>query len=306
MSEPDADVDAGRYTVPGLERGLRILAEFSRTEATLTGAELARRLGAPRSTVFRLLMTLESMSFVERTNDGRAFRLGVAVLRLGFEYLNSQDVTERGRPIIEQLRNATGHPVNLVVRDEREIVYIQRAIVASPFSGAVSIGTRLPAHATVLGQVLLSRQSLSQLRRLYPEAQLERFGPNTPTTAAALFELAQAIRRCGFGISEGAYEAHISTIAAPVFDETGQVIAAIGLTVPGGMIPAVSRDQLVAQTREAAARLSALLNYRGSPELPDEPAVRALGKAAPGSNANAARGSSALAAQPQGSAGKVA
>ncbi len=81
-------------------------------------------------------------------------------------------------------------------------------------------------HASVLGHVLLGNQSLSQLRRLYPEPKLERLGPNTPETAADLFDVAQAIRRRGYGISEGAYEAHIATIAVPVADVSGHVVAA--------------------------------------------------------------------------------
>ncbi|MCA3187464.1 MAG: helix-turn-helix domain-containing protein, partial [Cupriavidus sp.] len=85
-----------KYIVPGLERGLRLLGEFSSKDRTLSAAELARRLQVPRSTVFRLLATLEMMGFVERTDGGREFRLGMAVLRLGFDYLASLELTELG------------------------------------------------------------------------------------------------------------------------------------------------------------------------------------------------------------------
>ena len=111
--------DNDRYTVPGLERGLRILCEFSRREPTLTAPELARRLGVPRSTVFRLLMTLENMGFVERTDDGRAHRLGVAVLRLGFEYLASLELTQLGTPLLQRLceeLRKVGEPLAFVLK----------------------------------------------------------------------------------------------------------------------------------------------------------------------------------------------
>ena len=78
-----------RYTVPALERGLQLLGLFDRSTRTLTPPEIARRLNLPRSTVFRILNTLEALGFVERTDGGRAVRLGLAVLRLGFEYLAS-------------------------------------------------------------------------------------------------------------------------------------------------------------------------------------------------------------------------
>jgi DNA-binding IclR family transcriptional regulator len=267
-----------RYTVPGLERGLRILCEFSRREPTLTAPELARRLGVPRSTVFRLLVTLEQMGFVERTEDGRAHRLGLAVLRLGFEYLASLNITELGRPILERMRDATGYAASLVVRDGRDIVYIQRALAHSPFASSVSVGTRLPAHATVLGHVLLSDLSLSQLRALYPEARLEGASANTPANADELFELVQQTRARGHVMAEGFFERHISTVAAPVFGETGHVVAAIGLTVPGGQIAEDQRPALVAEVRGAATQLSTLLNFQPEPAEDAAPAALALRK----------------------------
>jgi DNA-binding IclR family transcriptional regulator len=261
-----------RYTVPGLERGLRILSEFSRKEPVLTPPEIARRLGVPRSTVFRLLTTLESMGFVERTDDGRAYRLGLAVLRLGFEYLGTLGITELARPILERARDETGFAASLVVRDGRDIVYILRAAARSPFASSVSVGTRLPAHATVLGHVLLSDLSLSQVRALYPEGELERSSASTPRDADALFELAQQARQRGHVLSEGFFEAHISTVAAPVHGENGHVIAALGLTIPGGNIPEGKRAALVACVRGAATELSTLLNYRGEDD-PDSGAA---------------------------------
>jgi DNA-binding IclR family transcriptional regulator len=262
MTEADAD----RYTVPGLERGLRILCEFSRREPSLTAPELARRLGVPRSTVFRLLVTLEKMGFVERTADGRSHRLGLAVLRLGFEYLASLSIIELGRPLLERLRDDTGHSASLVVRDGRDIVYLQRAAAASPFASSVSVGTRLPAHATVLGHVLLGDLSLSELRALYPEPRLEGSSPNTPRDATALFERVHQARERGYVLAEGFFEPHISTVAAQVFDEDGHVAAALGLTVPGGEIPEDERAGLVARVHGAATQLSTLLNFRHEPQ----------------------------------------
>ena len=94
---------ADRYNVPALERGLRVLCEFSRESRTLSAPELARRFDLPRSTVFRLLTTLENMGFLERAEGGRDYRLGLAVLRLGFEYLSSLELTELGQPVIARL-----------------------------------------------------------------------------------------------------------------------------------------------------------------------------------------------------------
>jgi DNA-binding IclR family transcriptional regulator len=161
-----------------------------------------------------------------------------------------------------------GYATCLVVRDGRDIVYVARAAARSPFASLVSIGTRLPAHATVLGQVLLADLSLSQMRALYPEGRLEAISANTPATAEALFDVVQQIRQRGHVLAEAYFEAHICTVAAPVFGDRGQVVAALGLTVPGVRIADDQRAGLVAQVRGAATQLSTLLNYDHEAQAP--------------------------------------
>jgi DNA-binding IclR family transcriptional regulator len=253
-----------KYIVPGLERGLRLLGEFSRNERTLSAAELARRLQVPRSTVFRLLTTLEMMGFVERTDGGREFRLGMAVLRLGFDYLASLELTELGRPLLDRLRDEINYPCNLVVRDGRSIVYVAKSVAPTPFASSVNVGTRLPAHATVLGRVLLEDLTLDELRTLYPEPELEVFSESTPKTVEALFDMVQRDRQRGYVLQEGFFETSISTIAAPVRDRSGKVVAALGATIPASRIDPARLDTMVEQVRGAAVALSRLLDYRPS------------------------------------------
>ena len=260
--EPITENDAERrYTVPALERGLRLLMEFSRHEHTLTPPELARRLDLPRSTVFRMLNTLEELGFVERTDGGRAFRLGISVLRLGFEYLSSLDLTELGTPILGRLRDKVGCACNLVVRDRRSIVYVAKVAPASWIASSVTVGTRLPAHATVFGRVLLSDMSLEQLRALYPEEHLERHTAQTPGNTLALFDMLQSDRLQDCVVGEGYFEISISTVAAEVRNETGSIVAALGATVPYTSIEPAQRDSLILNICEAAHELSAALGY---------------------------------------------
>lgn len=121
-----SDDSQDKYIVPGLERGLLLLCEFSRKDRTLTAPELARRLKLPRSTIFRLLTTLEAMGFV--TRNGNEYRLGMAVLRLGFEYLASLELTELGQPLLNRLCDEIRYGYGLGL-DRR------RRAVAEPFEG---------------------------------------------------------------------------------------------------------------------------------------------------------------------------
>ena len=255
------DNSAEKYMVPALERGLRLLQEFGRDNHQRGAPELARRLQLPRATVFRMLNTLESMGFLQRVN-GNDYRLGLAVLRLGFEFLSSLDLTELGQPIIEQLCFEIELPCNIVVRDGRSIVYVAKVKPPTPLTSSVRVGTRLPAHATLLGRVLLADLSLPELRVLYPEEQLEVFSNRTPSTVMDLFNLVQADRERGYVYGAGYYENSISTIAAPVRDHTGMVVAALGATLASQGVESETLPELVDKVCTAADKLSALMNYR--------------------------------------------
>ncbi|AIO70175.1 IclR family transcriptional regulator [Burkholderia oklahomensis] len=274
MSEPllkDAD-DAkndSNYVVPGLERGLRILAEFSPREPVLGAPELSKRLGIPRTTVFRLLQTLESLGFLERADKDRNYRLGVAVLRLGFEYLSSLELTDLGLPVIEGLRDATGFTTHIVIRDGRDVVFVAKAQNAGHAFGSVrvNVGTRLPAHATTHGHVLMGDLSLAQLCALYPEPALERVTKATPETVDALFSVIRDDARRGYGIGNSAFERDISVVTAPVRNDASKIVAVVTVTVPRPEIDAsLVADGLIDKVLRAAAELSRRLNYRPDDE----------------------------------------
>ena len=247
IATEEADKGEPTYIVPGLERGLKILTEFSPREPVLGAPELSRRLGIPRTTVFRLLQTLESLGFLERADKDRNYRLGVAVLRLGFEYLSSLELTDLGLPIIEALRDATGLTSHILIRDGRDVVFVAKAQSHAPIfsSVKVNVGTRLPAHATTHGHVLMGDLSLDELRALYPEQHLERFTKSTPETVEELFERG------------------ISVVTAPVRNDTGRIVAVITTTIPRPEIDAALLESgLIDKVREAADALSLRLNYR--------------------------------------------
>lgn len=250
-----------RYTVPALLRGLQLLMEFNREDRELTGAELSRRLSLPRASVFRMLHTLEQTGFVERVGDGASYKLGLGVLRLGFEYLASMELTEHGRPVIEDLRDRCGYSSHVVVRDAREVVFVAKAAGRSALFHSIQIGARLPAHATVLGRILLADLDMAALSLLYPETPLPAYTPRTPTTLADLKARIDEDKARGYGVSQGGFESGISTIAAPVFNDRREVAAAVSITVPAQQVPQQELDVLVQQVRHAADQLTERISH---------------------------------------------
>lgn len=257
-----------RYLVPGLARGLQLLACFSRQEPRLTGAELSRRLQVPRASVFRMLQTLEQMGYVERTADSAHYQLGIGTLRLGFEYLASMELAEHGRIVIDELRDQTGYAAHVVVRDGREVVVVAKAPGRSTLYSAIQVGARLPAHATVLGRVLLADLSLAELGELYPEPQLTAYTERTPTSLVQLKSLIDADRVNGHGISQGGFETGISTLAAPVFNGERHVVAAISITVPAQSVSEAQVSELLPLVQQAAAKLTTRIHHQARPASP--------------------------------------
>ncbi len=250
-----------RYNVPGLERGLRVLQLFDRTRRVLTAAEMARALEIPRSTAFRLAQTLAHLGFLEREND--SYRIGAAVLRLGFEYIASLEVVDLARPVVERLRDETGLSAQLVIRDGRDVVVVLKASPAATFASNVTVGTRLPAHATTLGRVLLGDADDKTLRALYPESTLPQVSRQTPRTLADLKRLIHEDRARGYAVSESFFEQGISAVAAPVRDQGGGIVAAVSVTAQRPTLePKELRERLVAHVLRAATELSRSLNYR--------------------------------------------
>ncbi|KNE26320.1 MULTISPECIES: IclR family transcriptional regulator [Achromobacter] len=252
-----------RYTVPALERGLRLLGEFSRQDRVLGAPELARRLNIPRSTVFRMLNTLETLGFVRKADGGAAYRLDTAVLRLGFEYLASLELTDLGRPLLERLRDATGYSTNLVVRDRRSAVVVAKVSAPTPFVSTVFVGTRLPTHATLLGRAVMCDLSLPELFDLYGADPLPPHSAHTPRSVPALHALLQKDLARGYVIERGFYEAIVGSIAAPVRDASGRVIAALGVTIPtlSPEEPTIDEASVIHAVCAAANELSASLDY---------------------------------------------
>ena len=260
MSTDQAPED--RYHVPALARGLQLLTQFNREQRELSGAELSRRLGLPRASVFRMLCTLEQAGFLERSPDGVNYKLGLGVLRLGFELLASMELTELGRPVIEELRERSGHSAHLVVRDGREVVFVAKVPGRNAMFHSIQVGARLPAHATVLGRVLLADLSPAELAALYQDRTLSAYTPMTPTTLAELSARIAEDRARGYGVSMGGYETGISSIAAPVLDAQGRVVAAVSISMPHERIDEAQLAPLVEAGCAAARQMNERLRHQ--------------------------------------------
>ena len=246
----------GRYVVPALAQGLAVLALFSRETPVLGAPEIAVRLSLPRTTVFRLLHTLQLMGYVKRGDDERSYSLGPAILNRGFAYLASLDIVELGQPVLQKLRDETGMSAHLAVRDGREIVYVARFAARTTVASTVQIGTRFPVHATVMGRMMICEFSDDELADLFPTEPLPSFSEQTPVTRAALKALLVEDSARGFAVSQSFFERGVSSIAAPVRDGNGAIVAALNVTSVDSYVPL---EDMQGALKDAVLRASAEL-----------------------------------------------
>ena len=262
MSAPAGKQKAPAYIVPALERGLRMLQAFSADRPVQSLGRLARELGVPRATAFRLADTLAHLGFLVRDEETGEYRVGAAALRLGWTYLSGLDLPEIAHPTLAGLRRRTGASVHMAVRDGRDVVYVGRLPANAALASNIRVGSRLPAHASSMGRAMLSGLGAGALAELYEGAgRLERFTDETPGSLAELRRLlAGDAANGGVVVSRGFYERGVASVAAPVRDGTGRVVAAINVTAPEGRFPEEAlagevRGHVVAAAREISAAL---------------------------------------------------
>lgn len=259
------------YFVPGLRRGLLVLETLADARRPLSVSEIAKRISLTRSSVFRLTYTLRHMGFLEDVGDSKNFTLGPRVLNIGFAYLASKDIIEVSRADLELLRDRTNVSAHLAIRDHTEVLYLNCVQSRSGFLSNLNVGTRLPAYGTPMGWLLLSDATNRELAQLFPEDRIEPLTSQTPKTISELMQrIAEGVQK-GYTTSRGAVEPGGSSIAAPVFDRTGRVVAAIDISGPDSAFDLEQFEKRdVGEVVSTAMRISARLGY-----APSQPALRA-------------------------------
>lgn len=244
-----------RYLVPGLARGIQVLSCFTATTPRLTQAEIAASLGITRSAIFRVVYTLTELGFLLHDPASGRYTLGPALLRLGHGILPARDVVQVAIPVLEALRDATGWSAHLGVLERQEVVYLLRVPARRGRSSIVHVGSRLPAHATSMGRVLLAAAEPAALEALYRDA-LPR-----GNTLAQIMRRARADRTRGLVVHRGEFEAGIASVAAPLRDAAGRVVAAINLSAPVAEEPEAQHRAVHDAVLQAAAKISTSLGW---------------------------------------------
>jgi IclR family transcriptional regulator, pca regulon regulatory protein len=245
-----------RYYIEALSRGLCILETFSESQTSLSLTEIAAATGLGKSTAFRFAYTLEALGYLARDPESKRYRPGLQVLRLGFTALNSMGLRQIAQPHLKALSARCGETTNMTIRDGAEVVYIARNRTGQIVGINLSLGSRLPVYCTSMGKAQLIDLSADQLRDLLGEGPYVAQGPNTLTSLATLAAELEKVRQQGYAVNDEELAAGLRSVAAPIRDCDGEIVAAINVSVPSAR---VSRQQLEAElapmVRETAQKI---------------------------------------------------
>jgi IclR family pca regulon transcriptional regulator len=220
--------------VQSLERGLAVLQAFSADAPTLTLSEVARRAGITRATSRRLLHTFEALGYMH--SDGRLFGLTPKVLDLGYAYLSSLQLPDIAQPFMETLSERVGESVSMAVLEGDEVVYVARVATKHIMSISLGLGSRLPAATTSMGRVLLADLTTGQVDGLLEGRTIERRTERTIIDPDALRRVLEDVRRQGYALVDQELEDALRSVAVPLRDRNGRVVAALNVGTHAGRI----------------------------------------------------------------------
>ncbi|MBB2975723.1 IclR family pca regulon transcriptional regulator [Microbacterium endophyticum] len=214
--------------VQSFVRGLAVIRAFDAQHPHLSLSEVSRRADITRAAAGRFLRTLESLGYVR--NRAGSYALTPRVLELGFSYLSALSLPEVLQPHLERLSHDVNESVSAAVLDGGDIVYVARVPTRRIMSVSILIGTRFPAHATSMGRVLLAGLAETDASAALGVADLRPLTDKTVTDARELAEELVRVRQQGWALVDGELETGLRSIAAPVFDRSGAVVAAINIS----------------------------------------------------------------------------
>ena len=244
-----------------LDRALAILEILSQEGPDLSLAEISEKLQLHKSTAHRLIMVLERYKLIEKNSMSGRYRLGLKLFELGTRAVSQLDLRERARPLLERVVLETGETVHLCIRDDAEVVYLDKVEPTRSVRMATSVGRRNPAYATAVGKAIMAYLSDAEVEAMVHKQGLKPLTANTIVTLYELKAELAKIRKRGYAIDDEEIEEGVRCVGCVVRGHSGEPVAAISVSGPAFRVTK-EKVELIAKPVVAAARaLSASLGF---------------------------------------------
>jgi DNA-binding IclR family transcriptional regulator len=250
-----------RERLSSVATAIRLLKAFSEDEVEIGISAMARRLGVAKSTVHRLAVTLVSEGLLEQDRENGKYHLGIALFRLGALVRRRMNVSNEARPYLFDLREKTNETVHLALLDGHEIMYVYNLESPHAIRMRSDIGVRKPAHCTAEGQAILAFQPPEVIDAVVAAGLTPRTA-NTITSVEKFLKALALVRQRGCAIEDEESETGMVGIAAPIRNDAGEVVAAVGIAGPVMRLAKKTVAAFVPHVIATADQISVRLGYR--------------------------------------------
>ena len=257
LNKPPAPTPGDSY-VQSFARGLQVIRSFSERAPRQTLSEVAASTGLTRAGARRILLTLQTLGYVDF--DGKLFALTPRILDLGFAYLSSMPIWNRAEPVMEALVQQVQESCSAAVLDDTDIVYVMRVSTHKIMRISLGVGSRLPAWCTSMGRLLLADLDDEALRARLEASNVEPLTRHTLTDIDTLVAKVLQARRQRWCLVNQELEEGLISIAAPIVDRGGRMVAALNISGQANRTSAkVMQETMLPALVEAAQEISRLL-----------------------------------------------
>jgi IclR family pca regulon transcriptional regulator len=251
----------GDSYVQSFARGLEVIRSFSAQSPRQTLTEVAGRTGLTRAGARRILLTLQTLGYVE--SDGKLFRLTPRILDLGFAYLSSLPIWNLAEPIMEALVDEVKESCSAAVLEGTDIIYVLRVPTHKIMSISLGVGSRLPAYCTSLGRMLLAALPPDQMMQVLQASDRAARTRYTVTDVNELAARIKQVRKQGWSLVNQELEEGLVSMAAPIVDRTGQTVAALNISGQANRSSAkVMQETMLPKLLSAAQAISGRLGVQ--------------------------------------------
>jgi IclR family KDG regulon transcriptional repressor len=231
------------------------IVEFIGSRGTVQPVEIAREMGLARANVHRLLVTLETIGYVEKDEEGR-YTLTFKFFELGNTVPYHRGLIDTARPSMLRLAQLTGETVNNAVLFEDEVLYIDKVEAVTHLKLDRSIGNSDPLHCTSLGKVLLAHQPQKEREEIISRLELSARTPNTITDPKALHDELQTVLRQGYALDRRELSRDLNCAAAPVLDGRGRIVSAVSISGPADRFDGEKVERYLPELQATAREIS--------------------------------------------------
>jgi DNA-binding IclR family transcriptional regulator len=245
-----------------IERVFDILEYLSLNSEPKGPTQIAQEVGLNKSTVYRLLTSLQQRGYVEKSETGGTYQIGVKLVEVASNHINNLELQTEARPILNEMQTELGLVVHLGILDGPEVVYVEKMDISPDIRGYTQIGMRVPAQCSSLGKCILAQMSGEQLDYIMSACNFESYTANTITNLPDFKAHLRQVRQQGWAMDNEEYIVGHRCVGAPIYDYRGEIIAAISASGPTSLFPDEQIEQVAKRVQTAAETVSRRLCYQ--------------------------------------------